>query len=389
MNVFFKLLKTEFKRIFSNNVLLAIFFGAPIGYGILFGFVYKQAKVINLPIVIIDQDQSPISDKITDALIDNEALLVKEVKTTTGNLKKEMPKEQYLAVITLPERFEADILQKRYPEIKVDLNMSNILNANIASKNIQAVLMTINAGIEIESLKKQGMHESQAVKSYEPFKIAFNKLYNSTGNYDTFMIPGLLGAIMQQVIFLAMALVFARDFEDGHFYNLVSASKWSIYHITLKSVPFLLLIPLMWILVGLIAHFFRIELIFNLATFILVTLLTLASMSIGMLFSMAIPNQLKATEFLMVISTPAFVLSGFTWPTLAMPKAISNLSQCIPLTPFLNGFKKINFYEGNLASISTEINNLLLILLIAFISMLILLQLKIARYKKKNSTLFN
>jgi ABC-2 type transport system permease protein len=45
--------------------------------------------------------------------------------------------------------FEADIF-KRHPEIRVDLNMANIVNANTASKAIQSVLMTLNAGIEIE-----------------------------------------------------------------------------------------------------------------------------------------------------------------------------------------------------------------------------------------------
>ena len=67
MKKFIGLLKLEFKRIFSNSVLMAIFFGAPIGYGILFGYVYQQAKVKDLPIVIVDQDQSPATDKIIDA----------------------------------------------------------------------------------------------------------------------------------------------------------------------------------------------------------------------------------------------------------------------------------------------------------------------------------
>ncbi len=156
MKDFLKLLRIEFKRIFSNNVLLAIFIGAPIFYGVLFGYVYKQAKVIDLPIVIIDQDHSPTSDKIIDAFIDNEALLVSDIRYTPGIIMEEMPAKQYDAVITLPVNFEADILQKRHPEIRVDLNMANILNANTASKNIQSVLMSLNAGIEIEGLKKKG-----------------------------------------------------------------------------------------------------------------------------------------------------------------------------------------------------------------------------------------
>ncbi|SDS19017.1 ABC-2 type transport system permease protein [Gillisia sp. Hel1_33_143] len=385
MKDFIRLIRIEFQRIFSNNVLLAIFFGAPILYGVLFGYVYGQAKVIDLPILIIDQDHSPTTDKIIDAFNDNETLLVKDLRFTPGNIMAEMPEEQYAAVVTFPANFEAAILQKRHPEVRVDLNMANILNANTTSKNIQSVLMTINAGIEIEGLKKQGMHPNEAMNAYESFKINFNKLYNSSGNYLYFMLPGLIAAIMQQIIFLAMALVFARDFEDGYFGKLVKESKWSLYHITLKSTPFLLMIPLMWIIVSLLIPFFNIEIsIFTLPMLVLASLLTLASMNIGMLFSIAIPSQLKATELLMVISTPAFVLSGFTWPTLAIPTAITNVAQFIPLTQFLSGFRKIAFYEGGLTSIHSEITMLLIIIVVTFFAMLILLQFKISSYLKKD-----
>ena len=390
MKDFLKLLRIEFKRIFSNNVLLAIFIGAPIFYGILFGYVYQQAKVVDLPIVIVDQDNSPTSDKIIDAFADNEVLLVSDVRYTPGNILAEMPRKQYAAVITLPTNFEADVLQKRHPEIRVDLNMANILNANTASKNIQSVLMTLNAGIEIEGLKKQGLHPSQALEAYESFKINFNKLYNSTGNYITFMLPGLLAAIMQQIIFLAMALVFARDFEDGYFGKLVKESKFSLYHIALKSTPFLLMIPIIWAIVSLFIPYFKIDAdIFNFPMLILATLLTLASMCIGMLFSIAIPSQLKATELLMVISTPAFVLSGFTWPTLSFPDAITNMAQYIPLTQFLSAFRKIAFYGGDFSSIKSEINILLLITFVAFIAMVVLLQFKIFLFGKKQNRLLN
>ena len=384
MKDFLKLLRIEFKRIFSNSVLLAIFIGAPIFYGVLFGYVYKQAKVINLPIVIIDEDHSPMSDKIIEAFEDNEALLVSDIRYTAGNILDEMPVKQFDAVITLPTNFEADILQKRHPEIRVDLNMANILNANTASKNILAVLMTLNAGIEIEGLKKSGLHPTQAATSYESFKINFNKLYNSSGNYINFMLPGLLIAIMQQIIFLAMALVFARDFEDGHFGVLVKKSKSSLYHIALKSTPFIIMIPIMWFFISLLFDYFRINAdIYNLPMLLLTTTLTMASMCIGMLFSIAIPSQLKATELLMVISTPAFILSGFTWPTLAFPDAIANVATYIPSTQFLSGFRKIAFYGGDVSSIKSEINTLLLICCVSFVVLVLLLQFKIYLFSKK------
>jgi ABC-2 type transport system permease protein len=45
--------------------------------------------------------------------------------------------------------------------------------------------------------------------------------------------------------FLAMALVFSRDYEDDYFGTLIKESKLSLYHIALKSTPFFLMIPIM------------------------------------------------------------------------------------------------------------------------------------------------
>ena len=378
MKKFLSLLKTEFKRILSNNILVMIFFGAPISYGILFGFVYQQAKVVDLPISVIDYDNSPLSHQIIEALDDNETLKVSDIRADAGNIVAEMPDKEYVAIVTIPEGFEGDILQKRYPELQVDLNMSNILNANFISKGIQIVLGTLNAGIEIEALKKQGHTPQEAMELYEPFKVSFNKMYNPSGNYSDFMMPGLMGGIMQQVIFLGLALSFARDFEDGYFKTLTQTSTKSIYLVFLKLVPFLIFIPVMWAVVGLIFQYFDIRLaVFNFPMLTLISGISFASVFIGMLFSTLIPNQLKAAELLMVISTPAFVLSGFTWPQSAMPPFIAKMAQLIPLSHFLEGFKKIAIYGGNLADIHKELTALALISGVCFVLINIVIQIKI------------
>ena len=115
---------------------------------------------------------------------------------------------------------------------------------------------------------------------------------------------------------------------------------------------------------------------------ILTTFLTFASMGIGMLFSILIPNQLKATELLMVISTPAFVLSGFTWPSLAIPEAINVIAQSIPVTHYLSGFRKVAYYGGDMSDILPELKILIFITAITLTIMVIVLQLKINHTRK-------
>src|SRR5690606_40373708 len=78
----------------------------------------------------------------------------------------------------------------------------------------------------------------------------------------------------------------------------VPVSRSSYFLSLHDALPiFLLMLPLMWLAVSFFFPYFNIEAgIFNFPMLVLTALLTLASMCIGMLFSIAIPSQLKATE---------------------------------------------------------------------------------------------
>ena len=63
MKSLFQLIIREFKHFWSNSVLRVLFIGAPLFYGVLMGFVYKKGKVTDLPIIVVNEDSSPMSFK--------------------------------------------------------------------------------------------------------------------------------------------------------------------------------------------------------------------------------------------------------------------------------------------------------------------------------------
>jgi ABC-2 type transport system permease protein len=71
--------------------------------------------------------------------------------------------------------------------------------------------------------------------------------------------------------------------------------------------------------------------------------------------SSAIPSQLKASEALMVMATPSFILSGFTRPLSQMPDGIVMLAKTIPLTHFLEGLRKLMLHEASFNDILPQI----------------------------------
>ena len=102
------LLKREFHLFFTNKTMLSVFFMAPIFYALLLGFTYEKGKVTDIPVIVINHDQTPLSNQIVDMLEDNQTLKVLNYVEEPAILKDEVIKTEAGAVVIIPERFEAN-----------------------------------------------------------------------------------------------------------------------------------------------------------------------------------------------------------------------------------------------------------------------------------------
>ncbi|HNU59049.1 MAG TPA: ABC transporter permease [Aquaticitalea sp.] len=354
MKNFLSLIKREFRLFWGNSVLRLLFIGAPVMYGILLGFVYQKGKVTDLPIVVVDEDQSQMSQRAIEMMNDNEVLNVAFVRYDQNDLAKIVAENDNIpAVVIIPKNFEKQVMTKKYPEVLTIVNTSNVLTANYASTAIQVCLGTLKAGVQIETLKKQGLPESVAMTQYEPFKTTFIKKYNRSTNYMYFLWPGILATVLQQVLLLGLALSFASEYENGTFRTLVSENKSILKIMAVKIIPYLVMSFGIWILYYLFTIWFRIPFYENLGALTFVAgIFVLSVCFIGILVSILIPSQLKATEILMVVATPSFILSGFTWPLSQMPDWVVSFANVIPLTHFLQAFRILLIEEGTLSQCS-------------------------------------
>ena len=377
MQNFFSLLKREFQLFWKNKVLRILFIGAPILYGILLGYVYGKGKVTDLPILVVDQDRSELSSKAIQMFEDNEVLSVSSVLYDQNNLSQLAIQKDATCVVIIPKDFEKMTLTKKYPEITTIVNTSNVLTANYASTAIQICLGTLKAGVQIETLRKQGVPENLLASHYEPFKTTFIKKYNRSTNYMYFLWPGVLATVLQQVLLLGLALSFASEFENGTFKELVKKCPSVLKMLAVKIIPYLIMSFGVWIIYWLFTLWFRLPFYENLAPLTFIAgIFVLAASFIGILVSIVVPNQLKATEILMVIATPSFILSGFTWPLSQMPQAIQAIANVIPLTHFLKAFRILIIENGTFSQTTASIRNMIIIGLVCAVAAYIALYFK-------------
>ncbi|WKS95397.1 ABC transporter permease [Riemerella columbina] len=383
MKTFIQLLRREFRHFWKNDVLKMLFFGAPLAYGLLIGYVYSKGKVTDLPIIVVDEDQSSMSQKMVEMIQDNEVLHIAQLKFDTQNLDRLMAEKDAACVVLIPKDFERKVLTKQNPEVTTMVNTANFVTANYASSALQVVLGTLKAGTQIEILRKQGTPEELLLSQYEPFKTTYIKKNNRSSNYMYFLWPGVLATVLQQVLLLALALSFASEFEKGSFKNLVQQCPNTLMLMAVKLLPYWLMSFLIWLMYWGFTFWFSIPFEHHLGELTLIAGLFIVAVSfIGILVSILIPSELKATEILMVVATPSFMISGFTWPLSQMPEWIQWLASGIPLTHFLPAFRILVIENGDFDLTYPYIQNLLIIGGVCAVLSYIALYIKVRKVKE-------
>ena len=157
-----------------------------------------------------------------------------------------------------------------------------------------------------------------------------------------------MAVVLQQVILLAMAVSFSEDFKHTSFItDFNGKQRYTALIMAIKSLP-------IWLFsIFNLLMFYAFSLFFKLPTpedslhfFGVTAVFVLAACNLGVFVSILVPDPLKATQVLMVIASPAFIVSGFTWPVYSMPTALRYLTNIIPLTPYLEALKILLIQKG-------------------------------------------
>ncbi len=384
MKKFLELIQREFKLFFNNKVLLMLFLGAPVLYGVLVGHVYQQGKVTQMPIIVVDEDHSPLSSSFIDMLSDNESIEVARVLPSLFDSKDIAMQYEATTIVHIPKGFASGVQQGRLPEMTVFVDGANTLTSNTAMMAVNVCASTLKAGIQIQAQMKRGVPAKVAAQQYEPFKTTFVKQNIRSGNYLYFMLPGVLITVLQQVLLLGLALSFSSEFEGNTFPELVKKIANPVGLILVKILPYMLMSVGILLLYWGFGQYYRMPLHADFGRFVLCTVVFLLAVCfIGVLVSILLPSQLKSTEVLMVIATPAFILSGFTWPSSLMPEWVQAIANVIPSTHYLRIFRMMFIQHAENYHTDKALIALTIIMVISFILATVVLWLKIRKIKKQ------
>lgn len=347
----------ELKAVVKDQGVLIFFILVPLGYPLLYTFIYTNETVREVPAAVVDNNRSSLSreylrlvDAGADLHIVSHCSDMEEAKTLLKDGK-------VYGIIYIPESFSRDISQGIQTRVTLYCDMSGMLYYKaMLTANTNASLM-MNRQIKIE--RSGNTTDRQDEVSAAPIVYEDVSIFNPQNGFASFLIPAVLILIIQQTLLLGIGLSAGTARENNRFHDLIPLSRH--YHGTLRIVLgksltyFMIYVVMSAYMLCLVPKLFNLVQIAQagtLVTFILPYLL--ACIFFAMTCSIFIHHREACMMIYVFTSLPLLFISGISWPGAAIPRFWEVVSWIFPSTFGINGFVRINNMGATLADVATE-----------------------------------
>jgi len=195
-------------------------------------------------------------------------------------------------------------------------------------------------------------------------------IFNATNNYGDYLLPVLLVLIIQQTLIIGFGqsvlheLVHFKSLSDPNinFFGFIKVfSAKGIYYVVLYASLFFLFYKVIFPYYHL--DFKGSEFLH----FLLSSLFILAVMVYTILLGTFFKTAIGWTEIMAFSTYPLFLVSGYSWPIEAMPKALQVFANLLPSTPYFTVFNKLATQGAGLMNIKTQVIHLLVLFLLGYL----------------------
>lgn len=361
------LIQKEFIQIFRNKAMLPIIFGMPV----LQLLILANAATFDLRNVqfhLIDRDQSTVSRKLIDGFTSSEYFIQVGQSFSDEQGEEDLKNNRARLVLQIPKDFEKDVLSGKLSKVQFVINAED--------GNAAALTQTYASNI-VSAFALEFQAKALSQEKPDQIKIEYSYWYNPVLNYKTYMIPGILVALVSMIGLFLSGMNIVREKEIGTIEQLNVTPIKKHEFIIGKLLPFWLL-GLFILAFGLcIAKFvFNIPilgslwLVFGTAAIYLVVIL-----GIGLFISTITETQQQAMFIAWFFMVIFMLLGGLFTPIESMPPWAQDLTMLNPIAHYIRIMRGILLKGADFYDIRYQI-------IVLSVFSIIMLTLSVFRYRK-------
>ena len=326
------LIRKEFIQIVRDPRTLYIVLAIPVFQLFLLGYT-ATTDVRNVALAVFDQSRGPASRDLLDAYRAADYFRLAYDVESEQELRTLIDDGMARAGLIIPPDFESKVLAGETAEVAFVLDGSD---PNVASTSLAAAQLIGQAHstqLTVERLAAQGM----STATRQAIDVRARVWYNPDLVSAYFMIPALIGMILQLLTSLLTASAIVRERERGTIEQLIVTPIRSHELILAKIIPYALIgffDTIEILVIG--TWWFHVPIRGSLGLLLLLSALFLAgSLGVGLFVSTVAKTQQEAIMLVYFTMLPTIFLSGFLFPLAAMPRVLQWVSYAIPLRYFL------------------------------------------------------
>jgi ABC-2 type transport system permease protein len=348
----------EFLHILRDRRVLLLVLTLPPLFTLLFGHAFETSELTGIKSLLIDKDNTPRSQEFVDIILKNKTFDWKRGSPDTKN-PSDLVGHRVLAALVVPAGWNESLENGDPKPLLLYLDNGDINTASAVEGSVRESLgdfqlkqrdrMIETLPDEVYELGKQlpVQIRKRFVSMMEMWSVDRKLLYNPKSRVIDFVVPGIIGLILQLLTVTLMACTIARERESGTLYQLMVTSLRRREIVIGKMLPYLVVSTFLVLVIMLVSSWHFGVVFYQLPALAVVCLLfLLCSLGLGLLISAFSRTQTQAIQFSVFFLLPVFVLSGAFAPLEQLPKAIQYISELFPLTHFCRAFRLVNMYHA-------------------------------------------
>lgn len=326
------IVRKEWLHVIRDARALVLIIILPVMLLILLGFAVSN-DIKDIPMAVFDQSKSDGSRQMIDRYVASGYFQFTTEARSEDELLQLLDIGNVRVGLMIPEGFGREIGTGGSSPVVFYIDSTDPTLAQTAQLAADAVSQATSQEILIQRLQRSGL----PLKLQLPLDVHIRFLYNPDMRRMDFLLPGLIGLILQVQALLLTAFAIVREREQGTLEQLIVTpiKPWEL--MLGKILPYVAVAAInlvMVLITGVLV--FGMQIAGDLVLMVLVAGIFLTgSLGLGVLISNISRTQIESLYLAVFIILPAVMLSGLIWPRQNMPWLAYYSGYLLPLTYFL------------------------------------------------------
>jgi len=336
------IIRREITDVRRDRRSLLLTFLYPISMLLMYGYGIRY-DVDNVPLTILDYDQTPESRALAEQLVRSGYFHLVRFARDERQVERDLTTDTSRAAVIIPVDF-ADRIRAGVPvTVQALIDGSDANTATIAQSYVLAVVARYAESIGPRHLLAAS-GGTVSVPTGLPIELKSRVWYNPELKSVNFIVPGVIAVIMMIVGAIMTALSIVKEKERGTIEQILVSPIRPTEMMLGKIVPYVILAFVDLMIIVTAGYFiFEVPIKGSLVQLALLSLVYLtASLGLGVFVSTIADTMQTAMIAAVFISLlPSVLLSGFVFPLENMPVAIRAISYCFPGRYFVTAIRGI------------------------------------------------